>query len=341
MRRITLALVAMGALTATAALAQTNTLPKTAPGVDVERVHKLQVGDRAPELAISEWIKGEPVTGFDKGRVYVVEFWATWCGPCIASMPHISELQKKYADKGVRIIGVQIWEEPSKARPFIETGRGADRTDYTIAIEEKHNPDDIRNGLMAKNWMKAAGRNGIPSAFLVDQNGYVAWIGHPMSLDEPLKEVVAGEWDIARAAKNHVTMLQLDKTMQAFQMAAQSGNAERAAELASEMIKLEPVWDNAGTLNMIAWMFVDPDGSMTGQHADMALKVANRAAELSEHKDAMILDTLAWAQFNAGKVSDALATQKKAVELATGQLREQLEQALATMQAMAKRQGGG
>ncbi|HVU64861.1 MAG TPA: TlpA disulfide reductase family protein [Phycisphaerales bacterium] len=66
---------------------------------------RLIVGDPAPSLSIEKWIKGEPVTSFEKGKVYVVEFWATWCGPCKASMPHITDLQKQYKGK-VTFIGV-------------------------------------------------------------------------------------------------------------------------------------------------------------------------------------------------------------------------------------------
>src|SRR5947208_1155637 len=48
----------------------------------------LHVGDRAPGLSVSKWLKGEPVTQFQPGKVYVVEFWATWRQPCIKSIPH-------------------------------------------------------------------------------------------------------------------------------------------------------------------------------------------------------------------------------------------------------------
>ena len=52
---------------------------------------------------------------------------------------------------------------------------------------------------MAKTWMQAAGQNGIPTAFVVNKESRIAWIGHPMTIDSPLSKVVAGEWDIQAA----------------------------------------------------------------------------------------------------------------------------------------------
>src|SRR5688572_1000965 len=74
-----------------------------------ERAAKLDVGDPAPALKDAPGVKGKPVEGFAKGKIYVVEFWATWCGPCVKSIPHLTELAKKHADK-VTVIGVSIGE---------------------------------------------------------------------------------------------------------------------------------------------------------------------------------------------------------------------------------------
>src|ERR1700744_5719893 len=63
------------------------------------RSHLFDLGDPAPPLRVKEWIKGTPVENFEKGRVYVVEFWATWCAPCRAAMPHLSSLASKYKHK--------------------------------------------------------------------------------------------------------------------------------------------------------------------------------------------------------------------------------------------------
>src|SRR5438105_4278369 len=79
----------------------------------------LSVGDSAPKLKVKEFVKGDPVKDLEKGKVHVVEFWATWCGPCRVSIPHLTELQKKHKD--VVFIGVSVSERDfDNVKPFVE-----------------------------------------------------------------------------------------------------------------------------------------------------------------------------------------------------------------------------
>ena len=140
----------------------------------------LKVGDPAPKLQTGKWVQGEPVKNFENGKAYVVEFWATWCPPCRASIPHLNETYLKYKDKGLVVIGQDCWErDEALVAPFVkEMGQ---KMTYRVALDDKSKD---KKGAMAITWMEAAGQNGIPSAFLIDTKGKIAWIGHPMQLKE-------------------------------------------------------------------------------------------------------------------------------------------------------------
>ena len=70
----------------------------------------LTVGDPAPALNVYRWVKGSPVDQFEKGRVYVVDFGATWCVPCAAAIPHFTALQKRFQDTA-SVVGVFVMEQ--------------------------------------------------------------------------------------------------------------------------------------------------------------------------------------------------------------------------------------
>jgi len=163
----------------------------------------LTIGSKAPSLDIEHWIsnghdKFKPVKEFETDKVYVVEFWATWCGPCVMSMPHLKETQEKYADKGVQLISVSD-EETQVVDGFLEKQvRGSEKDDtentyrkLTSAYCLTTDPDKS----VYEDYMDAAGQNGIPTCFIVGKSGLIEWIGHPMQMDETLEKVVAGTWD--------------------------------------------------------------------------------------------------------------------------------------------------
>ncbi len=155
---------------ATMALAQTQTL---------------KVGDKAPEFE-GKFIKGEPITSWEPGKLYVIECWATWCGPCKASIPHLNELHNKYKDKGLVLIGQDVWEtEPEAVQPFVDSM--GNKMAYRIAIDPP-GPEGGRGGPMAKNWLAAAGKKAIPATFIVDGQGILVWMGHPNDLTEEMIE---------------------------------------------------------------------------------------------------------------------------------------------------------
>ena len=197
-------------------------VPKQEPSPShAETARPGQLGSLAAPLASLSVVKGEPVR-LEKGKIYVVEFWATWCGPCRASMPHLTEIQKKYDGKGVTVVGVS--KEPLDiVKPFVE--QAGEQMGYTVAIDPENRVTD--------GYMKAFERSGIPAAFIVDGTGHVVWVGHPMDgMDEYLEQIVTGTYDMAA----YIAKLAADKKRKE---RARATHQERIAELEAKVAQLD------------------------------------------------------------------------------------------------------
>ena len=158
----------------------------------------LKVGDPAPKLQTGKWVQGDPVKDFEKGKAYIVEFWATWCPPCRKSIPHLNEIYLKYKDKGLVVIGQDCSERDDRGVAQFVKQMG-DKMTYRVALDDKRSAPE---GEMNKTWMEAAGQNGIPTAFVVDTKGTIAWIGHPMELkDDIIQNALSGKSQVSKRAK--------------------------------------------------------------------------------------------------------------------------------------------
>jgi thiol-disulfide isomerase/thioredoxin len=167
----------------TPVIAQDN--QKEDPAAEKKPAPSLKVGDLAPALKVTKWLQGDAVLKFEPGKIYVVEFWTTWCGPCIMIMPHLAELQAQNKDKGVTVIGYSARDDNNteeKVAAFVHK-RGP-KLPYTFAYGEDRATYDA--------WMKAAGEAGIPCSFVVDKAGRLAYIGHPLFLGVVVPKVLAG-----------------------------------------------------------------------------------------------------------------------------------------------------
>jgi len=300
----------------------------------------LKVGDDAPPLSIAKWVKGEPLT-LERNRIYVVEFWATWCGPCVASMPHLSELQDTYRDR-ITFIGV-THEDPNNTLEKVETmvkakGPGMG---YTVAWDDA--------GKTNEAWMRAAGQNGIPCSFVVGATGKIAFIGHPIMLDLVLAGIVDGTWDrvagpkkIEAAFQHAQEIFRMDRAMalaalpafekenpglaeafamQKFTLLLLAGKTEEASAVGEKLVQKGVKFNSAESLNQVAWMIVDPEVEITSRDLDLALEAATAAVELTKGEDGAILDTLARVHYWKGDLAKAIEIQTTAVEKAANQPR--------------------
>ncbi|GDX98771.1 hypothetical protein LBMAG48_11750 [Phycisphaerae bacterium] len=327
--------------------------PQTDPSPDAFR--PITVGDAAPTLTGAKWIQGEPITKFEEGTIYVVDFWATWCGPCIAFIPELNAIHNDYQSKNVRVIGMSIWENARNSDAGVDfvkrvTDFAKSRRDmnYTIA----YGGDD---GVISQRWMNAAGRVSIPTVFLIDGKGRVAWFGHPrMGLKDKLDELLAGKLDGATAQAE--SQAREDLRRRAFKLATPLqkaieskkwdeaiGYLDEIIELDSQMFApsavakmrllvtgkqdLQAASDFA--LNSLEGAFKDDhrtlanmalvmltQGDAATRNVEAADKLASRAFELAPEQPRVML-AMAEAHWAGGRQDEARAIITKAVGAAT------------------------
>ena len=320
----------------------------------------LQIGDQAPDLGKDvSWIKGESITEFESDHIYVLDFWATWCGPCIRAIPHMDEIARKHEADGVTVIGVAIWPRDTMTPTAEFVKKKGDDMNYTIAA-------DI-DGATAKKFMEATKSNGIPTAMIVNRKGVLAWIGHPMAgMDEALAQIVAGTYDIEGAVEEDrrkvATARKAEPLMTKANAAQARGDWETVITSMQSLAKLDPdqfgsyavkafdimitrlhdenrayayakemmhgPWsEDPMALNAVAWLIVDSQ-DIKNRDTDLAYKAAVKANTLTKGEDPMILDTLAAVLFQQGRIDEAVETQRKALSHSDPDFAKQLKPAL-------------
>jgi len=125
----------------------------------------LAVGTTAPDFDAEAWGGGSLHLADYKGKVVVLDFWATWCGPCQLSMPHIEKVYQAVKDKGVVVLGVCVYDEKAAYEKWVPEKR--DTYHFTFAYDPAARTDKSIAGAKYN-------ADSIPTTYIIDREGKVA-----------------------------------------------------------------------------------------------------------------------------------------------------------------------
>lgn len=258
-----------------------------------------ELGMEAPELTGLEWVKGDPIQigDGDGENIYIVEFWATWCGPCRASVPYLTELQRKFADDNVVIIGISD-EEHETVAAFAESQ--GDEMDFRVAVAPERGPHQA--------YMEAFGQGGIPTAFVVDREGRVAWYGHPAALDAILPDIVDGSYDLEQARLEIAAMNDIEAISDLAFMGEQEEFHRRATAAGEKYGELP------AALLELAWLIFNVEG-MSEENLALGARLSKQGFEAMDEPSGVAYLVRAVGLKNEDQTEAAIAMITEGIEV--------------------------
>ncbi|MFQ5490760.1 MAG: redoxin family protein [Phycisphaerae bacterium] len=316
----------------------------------------LKVGDPAPAFTVTEWLKGAPedLASAKGKKIFVIDFWATWCMPCLQDIPKLSRLQEQYRKDNVVFIGLTSpvrGQQLSQVKNFLRTRGQA--MQYTVAWDKTQT--------MWRTYLDGAGAMGIPYLFVVDKQGRIAWHGHPTpDFERVLGQLIDGTFDVQAEALRAEREAKVNALLPKYANFARLRQWDQGLGILNQILAIDPTHENAMTEAYFLqirelqgmdqardWVrkFIEANANdplalialarvLLGvdRHAerapDLMLRAAKAAFDATKGHSISAVRIYARAAYTVGHLDAAIRLQTQAVEMASGDLKPRLAKSL-------------
>jgi hypothetical protein len=256
----------------------------------------------------------------------------------VANVPHLAELSRTYAGR-VTFLGATSPDRSGNTLEAVERFIAAkrERLPYRVAWLPESTGPAGEAGIPFNPWFRQAGMatpESLPVAFIVDGRGRIAYIGDPLTLEAPLKRIVAGDWDLSAARRRWDQSRRAESLRQKLEPLLLSGDVAAARSLAFRIVRALN-GDDPRILSLVASSIAASPLKADRSLLDIAFEAAARSVSLTRRKAPAMLDGLARIQFLRGDVAGAIETEEAAIALSEGSMQEAEMRTLAQFRAAA------
>ena len=129
----------------------------------------------APDFTLKDTADNEHSLYDYRGKIVLVNFWATWCPPCAVEIPHLVELYNKYKEKGLIILGLSLDTDPEKIKYFVKKNE----MEYPVLLG-------------ARKLIKTYAIKGVPTAYMIDKDGSIVnkFVGYAPGAEKDIEKLI-------------------------------------------------------------------------------------------------------------------------------------------------------